>query len=66
MKNAAFFKLLVRGGTSLGFRGFLALTIVTLLVANLIHAEHYLLTSTGKYNLKLCYCTSCRAIEEAH
>ena len=39
--------------TSRGFRGFWAQTILKLVVAKLIHAEHYLLTSTGRYNLNL-------------
>ena len=35
-------QLLVKGATLQGFRGFLAHTVLKLVVANLIHSEHYL------------------------
>ena len=43
----------LKGAVSRGLRGFWAQAILKLVVANLICTEHYLVMSTGRYNLNL-------------
>ena len=43
----------IKGATSPGFRRFFVISVQKLVVGNLTHEKHYLLTSKGRYDLNL-------------